>query len=50
MVNSEYAHLMKEITDRGHSIGIHSVTHDYEAVYASAEAYFEDLFAMQQII
>lgn len=50
VVNSEHAHLMKEITDRGHSIGIHSVTHDYEAVYASAEAYFEDLFAMQQII
>ena len=50
VVNSEHAHLMKEITDRGHSIGIHSVTHDYGAVYASAEAYFEDLFAMQQII
>ena len=50
VVDSEYNHLMKEITDRGHSIGIHSVTHDYEAVYASAEAYFQDLFAMQQII
>lgn len=50
VVDSEYNDLMKEITDRGHSIGIHSVTHDYEAVYASPEAYLDDLFAMQQII
>lgn len=50
VVDSEYNHLMQEIVDRGHSIGIHSVTHDYDAVYASPEAYFEDLFAMQQII
>lgn len=50
VVNSDYNYLLKEIVDRGHSIGIHSVTHDYEAVYASPEAYFADLFAMQQII
>lgn len=50
VVNSEYNSLMKEIVDRGHSIGIHSVTHNYAEVYASPEAYFEDLYAMQQII
>ena len=50
VVDSEYRYLMKEIVSRGHSIGIHSVTHDYEEIYASPEAYFEDLYSMQQII
>lgn len=50
VVDSEYRYLLKEITDRGHSIGIHSVTHDYALVYESPEAYFQDLYAMQQII
>ncbi len=48
--NSEYNEWMKEIVDRGHSIGIHSVTHDYASIYASPEAYFEDLRGMQEII
>lgn len=34
----------------GHSIGIHTLSHDYDAVYASEEAYFEDLNAVQDII
>lgn len=50
VVDSEYNHLMKEIVRRGHSIGIHSVTHDYGQIYSSPEAFFEDLFSMQQII
>lgn len=50
VVDSEYNHLMKEIVDRGHSIGIHSVSHEYGEIYTSPERYFEDLFAMQQII
>lgn len=50
VVDSDYRHLMKEIVERGHSIGIHSVTHDYASVYAGPEAYFADLWEMQQII
>lgn len=50
VVDTEYNHLMQEIVDRGHSIGIHSVSHSYADIYASPEAYFADLFAMQQII
>lgn len=42
--------LMKEIVYRGHSIGIHSVSHNYEEIYASPEAFFEDLYGMQKII
>jgi len=50
VVDSEYNSLMKEIVDRGHSIGIHSVTHDYGQIYADPGAYFADLYTMQQII
>lgn len=50
VMDTEYGDLMKEIVDRGHSIGIHSVTHNYEEIYASPEAYFADLYRMQQII
>lgn len=42
--------LMKDIVRRGHSIGIHSVSHDYGKIYASPEAFFEDLYGMQEII
>ena len=42
--------VMREIVDRGHSIGIHTVTHRYEEIYESPEAYFRDLYGMQDII
>lgn len=42
--------LMEQIVERGHSIGIHSVSHDYDAIYASPEAFFTDLMQTQEII
>ena len=50
VVDSGYDKVMKQIVEQGHSIGIHSVTHDYEEIYASPEAYFTDLHKMQDII
>ena len=50
VVDSGYDALMGEIVRRGHSIGIHSVTHNYGQIYSSPEAYFADLYEMQQII
>lgn len=50
VVDSGYYSSMREIVKRGHSIGIHSVTHDYEEIYASPEAFFADLHKMQDII
>lgn len=47
---TEDSALMSEIVKRGHSIGIHSVTHDYQEIYSSPESFFHDLYAMQQII
>ena len=34
----------------GHSVGIHSYSHDYEEIYESEEAFFEDLNRVQAII
>lgn len=50
VVDSGYDTAMREIVDRGHSIGVHSITHDYEEIYASPESYFSDLLGMQQRI
>lgn len=50
VVDGGYDDLIKEIVEAGHAIGIHSVTHEYKSIYASADAYFEDLLTMQQLI
>ncbi len=34
----------------GHSIGVHTYTHNYNGIYASEDAWFEDFNAMQEII
>ena len=33
---------MKAVADAGHSVGIHSISHDYEKVYESVESYLAD--------
>lgn len=50
VTDTGYDEVMKEIVDRGHSIGIHTVTHNYKEIYTSPEAYFADLHKMQDII
>ena len=50
VTNSGYNAVMKRIVEDGHSIGIHTMTHDYDAIYSSEEAFFEDLYGMQDII
>ncbi len=35
--------LIKRAYDEGHSIGLHTASHDYSIVYASADSYFNDL-------
>lgn len=45
-----YIDTLKDIAEGGHSIGIHSVEHNYREIYSSPEAYFHDILTMQQII
>jgi len=50
VINSDYVHVIRDIAEGGHALGIHSVTHSYKQIYASSEAFFNDLLTMQQII
>lgn len=38
-----YNYLIKEAYQRGHTIGLHTYSHNYSQVYASVDAYFDDL-------
>ena len=45
-----YAQQMQRIVNEGHSIAVHSVTHNYREIYQSEESYFADILEMQRII
>ena len=36
--------LMKRIVDEGHTIAIHSISHDYKKIYADVESYLADFY------
>lgn len=48
--NPDYAHVLKTIHEEGHSIGIHTFSHDYEAIYTSEQAYFADIDKVADLI
>lgn len=41
---------LKDISDAGHTVAVHSATHEYETIYASVEAYLEDFHEAWDII
>ncbi len=48
--NPEYYYLMKNIVDSGNTIALHTFSHDYPTVYASEEAYFQDLQQISDLV
>ena len=50
VVNYGYNDVIGEEYAAGHSVGVHSATHDFHAIYASEEAFFEDLQVMNDIV
>jgi len=44
-----YLDMIGEEFRRGHSVAVHSYTHDFD-IYTSEETYFEDLYAMEEVI
>ena len=50
VVNSKYAHLIQKEAAAGHSVGVHTSTHNYAKIYASEAAFFEDFNGMQNVI
>lgn len=43
-------HYMKDIVDQGHTIALHTYTHNYSSVYASDAAYFADLQKISDLV
>ena len=43
-----YPELLREIADRGHTIGVHSDCHEYRTIYASVEAFLQDFAGVVQ--
>ena len=35
--------LMKMVAEKGHTIGIHSISHDYEKIYSSVDSFLNDM-------
>ncbi len=48
--NIDYYDLIKKEYDKGHTIGLHSLTHDYQTCYTSVDGYFQDLEGMGAIV
>ena len=45
-----YEYLIKETYERGHTIALHTYSHEYSQVYASPEAYYADLQKIHDIV
>ena len=44
------AERLKRLADAGHTIGIHSATHDYETIYESVEGYLADFSKASDLV
>lgn len=49
-VNSGYEYMIAKEAAAGHTVAIHSASHDYQKIYSSVGAYFSDLNEMSDII
>lgn len=48
--NSGYESTYKDIVKRGHTIALHSYTHDYAKIYRSTSAYYDDLYKLSDYV
>lgn len=46
----DYYDCIGRASREGHSIGVHSASHDYYRIYASEEAFFDDFNAVEELI
>lgn len=49
-INPEYFDMIGECYARGHTIGLHTYSHEYDQVYASVDAYWDDLNAIGEVV
>ena len=48
--NEDYRDLIRAEYKAGHTVAVHTATHDYEQIYSSSEAYWDDFNKMQDIV
>ncbi len=46
----KFPELVKKISDAGHEVGLHSYSHNYQQIYASKEAFFEDFDKVEALV
>lgn len=46
----KYNKYIKEAYEKGHTIGLHTYSHNYKEVYSSVDAYFDDLNKIGQMV
>lgn len=49
-MHPDYFPMIAECYQRGHTIGLHTYSHEYDQVYASVEAYWDDLNAIANVV
>ena len=47
---TDYEELYKRIVDEGHTLALHTTTHDYAQVYRSVDSFFEDLMTVSDYV
>lgn len=48
--DEKYFEYYKRIVEEGHTLAIHSYSHDYKEIYASVDAFYEDLRKLQNLL
>lgn len=48
--NKTRTDLIKRAYEEGHSIGVHSYTHDYKTVYKNEQSFFDDFLKTEEVI
>lgn len=48
--DSQYFEYYKRIVDEGHTLAMHSYSHEYKKIYSSVEAFSEDLQKLQDLL
>jgi peptidoglycan/xylan/chitin deacetylase (PgdA/CDA1 family) len=48
--HTEYRSVIKRAFDEGHTIGLHSCTHDYARIYSSVDAFLTDLNNVSDVV
>ena len=49
-INRSYSYYIKKAFEQGHSIALHTNSHNYSIVYSSIDAYFNDLNSINELV